>query len=259
MGILTAADPNLVPSLLDQPPALRFSVVALSAGWPEDLRRLTGSLERHCSNVDYEVVAVSNASDALATEIERLAAADPRVGGICFSQHVGFGGGVNAGIHQSRGEVVVVADTSIEATGDLFTPLGAALADPEVGIAGPWGLLSPDLRHFDEETTGDVDAMQAYCMAFRRTDVAEVGLLEAKFKFYRNADIEYSLRWRSFGFRISALPLPVRRHAHREWDALGEEQRRKRSRDNFARFLRAWGDRTDLLTGRAPPHVHDDA
>jgi hypothetical protein len=48
-----------------------------------------------------------------------------------------------------------------------------------------------------------------------------------------------------------AAPLPLQRHAHREWEALGDHERERKSRDNFARVLRSRRDRTDLLTGRS--------
>lgn len=258
MSLPSYTDPNLVPSRLDEPASLAYSVAALNAAWPEDLERLAAGLAARCSGVEYEVVAVANDSEAVAVAIERLAADDPRVRGISFTQHVGFGGGRNAAIVQSRGKVVVVADTSVEPAGDMLTPLGEALADPSVGLAGRWGLITDDLRHFHEETAGEVDAMQAYLMAFRREDARKVGLFDPKYKFYRNADIEYSMHWRAAGYRIVAVDLPAVRHEHREWDALTEDQRAKKSRDNFARFLRAWGDRTDLLTGRLAPGTHAD-
>jgi cysteinyl-tRNA synthetase len=252
------ADPHLAPSVLEAAPEREFSIVVFSAGWPEDMRRLITSLQKHCADHDYEVITVSNHSDELEEAVRDLASADERVRGIFFSQHVGYGGGVNAGIVQSLGKVVVVVDSSVEATGDFLEPIGRALEDPAVGLAGPWGLISPDLRHFDEETEGEVDAMQAYCMGFRRSDLSAVGLFDGKFKFYRNADVDYSMRWRDKGLRIMALPLPLTRHAHREWEALTEPDREKKSHDNFARFLRTWRDRQDLLTGRALPHSHDD-
>jgi cysteinyl-tRNA synthetase len=89
-------------------------------------------------------------------------------------------------------------------------------------------------------------------MAFRREDVTAGLLFDPKFKFYRNADIDFSLRWRAAGHRLVAAALPLERHTHREWAALGEQERERKSRDNFARLLRSWRDRTDLLTGRAP-------
>jgi len=252
----TFSDPNHVPSLLQQPATCDVSVLTFSGGWPEDLRRLAAGLASGSPAVDYEVLASANASPAVEAAIGDLAAADPRVRGLSFSQHVGFGAGRNAGILQARGSVVVVADTSVEPTGDALTPLIERLADPALGLAGAWGLVSADLRSFEEvpgsEGGGEVDALQAYWIAFRRAALTPDLLFDPKFTFYRNADIDLSLRWRAAGFRVEAVDLPLVRHAHREWEALGPEERERKSRDNFARLLRRWRERSDLLTGRAP-------
>lgn len=246
--ILTVSDPNLVPSRLDEAAGCAFSVLTLNAGWPEDLARFATALaatSRHC---DYELIAASNAAPEVEETIRELAAGDRRVRGLSFSQRVGFGAARNAAITQARGEVVVVVDTSVEPTGDVLDPLGALLGDRSVGMAGRWGLRSTDLRVFEEVTSGEVDALQAYCLAFRRSDLGRVGLFDPRYKFYRNADLDYSLHWRAEGFRLVAAELPLLRHAHREWEALSEQERERKSRDNFARFLRRWRDRTDLLT-----------
>src|SRR5205823_2501462 len=199
------------PSRLDEEPAHDFSVVVVSGGWPEDLERLAASLARGCAGQDYELVVVANAAPALAEAAAHLAAegAVP-VRGLRFTQHVGY-------------------------------------AASAVGVAGPWGLTTRDLRTFEEQTSGPVHAMQGYCMAFRRADLARVGLLDPGYKFYRNADIDWSLRWLDHGFEIRALDLPLLRHVHREWEELEPAQREKKSRDNFARLLRRWRDRTDLV------------
>ena len=249
MPILAISDPNLLAPRLEEPAGCAVSVVTLNAGWPEDLRRLAAALAATSPAVDYELLATSNASDAVAAAIEELAAADDRVRGLAFTQHVGFGAARTAALGQARGRVVVVADTSVEPTGDALSPLAALLDDPNVGLAGRWGLRSGDLREFTEVTTGEVDALQAYWMACRRADLARVGGFDPKFKFYRNADIDWSLRWRAAGYRLVAAELPLERHAHREWEALSPAERDRKSRDNFARLLRTWRDRTDLLVG----------
>jgi GT2 family glycosyltransferase len=245
--VIAASDPNLVPPRLAEEPERAFSVVVVSAGWPEDLERLAASLDRDCAATDHELVVVANHAPALAATADRLAAEGAPVRGVHFMQHVGFSAAANAGVGQSLGSTVVLALTSVEATGDFLTPLAEALADPAVGLAGPWGLTTTDLRTFEEATEGPVQAMQAYCMAFRRSDAVTVGLFDTGFKFYRNADIDWSLRWLDNGFTIRALDLPLRRHAHREWEDLDEAQREKKSRDNFARLLRHWHDRSDLV------------
>ena len=256
-ALLTVSDPNHVPSRLVEAPACDFSVLTLNAGWPEDLERFAAALARTGPGAgpgaDYELIAASNASAAVEGAIRSLAAADGRVRGLKFSQRVGFGAARNAGILQARGRIVVVADTSVEPLGDVLGPTAAILADPAVGMTGPWGLLSADLRSFEEATDGEVDALQAYWLAFRRSDARPELFFDPKFTFYRNADIDVSLRWRAAGHRLVAAPIPLERHTHREWEALGDIERERKSRDNFARMLRSWRERTDLLTGRSRP------
>jgi GT2 family glycosyltransferase len=253
--LLTISDPNQVPSRLVEAPACDFSVLTFNAGWPADLERFAAALARTSPGTgpgpDYELVAASNASAAVEGAIRSLAAADGRVRGLKFPQRVGFGAARNAGILQARGRIVVVADTSVEPLGDVLGPTAEILADPGVGMTGPWGLVSADLRSFEETTGGEVDALQAYWLAFRRSDARPELLFDPKFTFYRNADIDFSLRWRAAGHRLVAAPLPLARHTHREWEALGDVERERKSRDNFARVLRSWRDRTDLLTGRS--------
>ena len=80
-----------------------------------------------------------------------------------------------------------------------------------MGIFGPYGLSTDDLQHFHEEVDqGEADAMQAYCMAFRREAVNGVGLMRECFRFYRNLDIDYCFQFKDKGYRIvadSSLPL----------------------------------------------------
>ena len=145
---------------------------------------------------------------------------------------------------------MVLLDTSAEVTGDVFGPIAAMLDDGSVGIAGPFGLRSTDLRHFHEwqGDAGEMDAMQAYCFALRRSCLREVGLMRESFRFYRNLDIDYSFHFRDKGYRIMADPdMPVRLHEHRAWSAFSEDEREESSRKNFTRFLDKWGDRLDLV------------
>ena len=52
---------------------------------------------------------------------------------------------------------------------------------------------------FDDAPAGDVDAIEGYCIAFRRADVAARGPLDEHFRFYRNLDIWWSLVLRDEG------------------------------------------------------------
>src|SRR5204863_5060857 len=170
------------------------------------------------------------------------------------SQRLGYASALNAGVRRALGPVVILLDTSVELTGDIVTPLVRALDDPSVAVAGGWGIVSTDLRRFEDAPPGDVDAIEGYCMAFRRSDYLERGPLDEHFQFYRNLDIWWSLVLRDAGEgqrhrrAVSVADLPARRHDHRGFASLPEAERDRQSRRNFYRILDRYRDRFDLLT-----------
>ena len=204
------------------------SVVVDADAWPDDGQRFLESLERHRGNGRLEVVAVDAETGA----------------------GVAFAAGRNRALGRATGDIVAFVDTSLVLTGDLLGPLVDALADPGVAVAGPFGLVTADLREYEERTAGDVAAVQGYCLAARRADVVAAGGFRAGFAFYRNADIDLSLRLRT-------LTSPVRRavavgadrcvrRAHRGWEAVEPAERDRLSRRNMRRVLKQFGDRADL-------------
>ncbi len=110
------------------------------------------------------------------------------------------------------------------------------------------------LKEFDESAGPDVDAVEGYCMAFRRADALAAGGFDPKFRFYRIADIEFSFRLRDHGGRAVVVPdLPLVKHEHRLWEATEPAERDRLSRRNLYRFLDRWRDRTDLMAGETQP------
>ena len=139
-------------------------------------------------------------------------------------------------------------------------PLVAALADPTVGVAGGFGIVSPDLRRFEDGGPGDVTAIEGYAIAFRRADAAARGPLDERFRFYRNLDLWWSLVLRDEGEgseprRAVAVPIPAIRHEHRGWTSLPEAERDRLSKRNFYRIIDRFGWRRDLAapTAEADP------
>jgi cysteinyl-tRNA synthetase len=163
----------------------------------------------------------------------------------------------NLALRGNRGTFVALIDPSVELRGDVWSPLLAALGDRSVGAAGPFGLLTADMRHFHEVEARDaesttpvateVDALQNYLMVFRRADVARIGPLDERFRFYRILDLDLSYAIRAGVGRLLSLDgLPVVRHRHALWESLAEGDREERSRKNFGRFLKRWDHRHDL-------------
>jgi cysteinyl-tRNA synthetase len=230
--------------------ARAVTLLTVVHGWRPDVERWLLSVFTHCK-ADFEALLVDNSGDVrMAGWLETRAAERLRV--VTIDPPLGFATAVNAGIEAAAGEVIVLFDPGVELTGDAITPLLDALADPAVVIAGPYGLRGKDtLKEFEEHAGPEVDAIEGYCMAFRRADAQAVQGFDPKFKFYRIADIEFSFRLRDSGGRAVALDgLPIRKHEHRLWEWTSLEERDRLSRRNLYRFLDRWANREDLLVGR---------
>ncbi len=250
-----------VPSRLAEPPAGLATVVLMATDWPTDLARTLGGLRAH-GPAGTQVVIVANhpsptqEAALIATEaLEPIGGIGPEI--VWTSERLGHAGALNAGLRRAAAPVAILVDTSIEPTGDFASPLARVLDDPSVGVAGPWGLTTDDLRHFEETDQADVDAIEAYCLAFRRADYVQRGPFDERFRFYRNLDIWWSLVLRDEGAERSArralhlAGLPLHRHEHREWSTVDPHELDLLSRRNFYRVLKRFGVRRDLIVGRA--------
>jgi len=233
----------------EKPEARAVSLLTVVHGWRPDVERWLLSVFTYCK-ADFEALLVDNSGDArMAGWLQSRAAERLRL--VTLDPPVGFAIAVNAGIEAAAGEVIVLFDSGVELTGDAITPLLDALADPTVVIAGPFGLSGKGtLKEFEENAGPEVDAIEAYCMAFRRTDAEAVQGFDPKFRFYRIADIEFSFRLRDRGGRAMVVAgLPINRGEHRLWEAASPAERDRLSKRNMYRFLDKWGSRTDLLIG----------
>ena len=242
-----------VSSHLEEPDAVDYSVVLTGRDDLENVRRSAEAALRHAKGHRIELIVVDNAStDGTQEWLRELAARDERVCAIQCDHNLGTAAARNCALRQARGRIVVMLDSSIEIAGDIFSPLAAAIADDAVGVAGPFGVNTDDLRDFEDGQGPDVDAIEGYLMAFRRERIREVGFMDEKFRFYRHLDLDYSFAFRDRGYRNRIVAdLPLRRHAHSDWERTPPEERDRLSKRNFYRFLKKYGDRTDLLLAGA--------
>ncbi len=241
-----------VPSLISEDDRVDISVGIVACNYLGDVRRCIESAFMWLGDRRAEVVVVDNGStDGTDEWLEEAASDDDRLRVIHIDHPLGEGSAKRILLKQCVGKTVVMVDTSVEVEGDIFGPINGALEDETIGVTGPFGLRTTDLHHFHdgEGESGDMDAMQAYCFAFRRSRLKEVGLPRQTFRFYRNLDLDFSFQFKAQGYRIVAdADLPVAQHEHRVWSELAEAERDELSRKNYGRFLDRWGDRADLLT-----------
>jgi cysteinyl-tRNA synthetase len=234
----TVASAEELPDRRGEPASLSWSVCVVAREWPEDVGRCVRSVVRFLP-ADAEVLILDQGSSEDAKRlIDEMASRDGRVRVVHADRDLGEGAGRNALLRTAHGRSLLQLDPSVELRGQLFDRLERALA-AGAGVAGPWGLRSADLKHFDEVTTGECDAIQGYCLATRRTTLLSIGGFDARYRFYRNLDIALSCAIRERGGRAVAVgAADAVRHAHRAWEALPEDEREKRSRKNHDRMYK---------------------
>jgi hypothetical protein len=234
---------STVRSLLHEPATFDVSVHWVHEGWAEDVLRALRAFradegDRKVQYVVADVTGTDPASFGDGIEVLPLA------------EGTGWAQARNAGLRRSLGRIVLIVDGSVEPVGHVFGPLEEALADPTVGVCGPFGITSHDLRTFEESDGPEVDAIEGYLMAMRREVLRLAGLFGERFRWYRTADIEYSFRVKDQGLRAVVVDVPVTKHEHRMWTATSEADRDRWSKRNFNIFLDAFRGRTDLLVKR---------
>jgi cysteinyl-tRNA synthetase len=245
-------DPAAATPRWDEPDQHEVSLIVHVLGWPDDVRRAVASLAAHCATTDYEVVLVDDgAGHGTGRALEELAAADGSVRVLHLDMPIGFGAAMNLGMSQATGRVLVWLDPHVEATGDLLSPLLAALAEPEAGLAGGWGVVTHSMLDFEADDGPEVDAIEGYLLAVPRRIAARVQL-DPRHRYYRNADLDFSFAVRDLGgdWRLRALrvEVPAVRHRHRAYHETDPTERERASKKNYDRFLERWKRRTDLLT-----------
>ena len=240
---LRAAD---VESVLEEPATVDVSIGWVCEGWPEDIDRAIASFRIHAGDHTFQFLVADVTGEPAGrwgedVEVVRLVAG------------TGWAAARNAGLLRARGRLVFAMDGSVEAVGDVVAPLSAVLTDPSVGVCGPFGIVTADLREFDESPgSGPCDAVEGYLMAFRREILTQAGLFDEKFTWYRTADIDWSFRVKDAGYRCEVVEAPVIKHAHRMWFETAPGERAKWSKRNFYRFLDHWRDRWDLILSGDP-------
>jgi glycosyltransferase involved in cell wall biosynthesis len=245
-------DPAALAQRWGEPDRYEVSVVAHVAGWPEDVARATRALVAHHRQHNYEVLLVSDgAGEATGRALEDLAAADPHLRVLHLDPAIGFGASMNLAMGQALGRVLVWLDPHVEAAGDLFGPLLAALDEPDIGLAGGWGVTTTSMLEFEADDGPEVDAIEGYLLAVPRALAGRVRV-DPKDRYYRNADLDYSFAVRALGsprpLRAMRVEVPAARHRHRGFHEADPAERDRASRKNYDRFLGRWKGRTDLLT-----------
>ncbi len=189
----------------------------------------------------FEVLVVDSASDD--DSVAMVRSEFPTVRLYASTINLGYAGGNNLGMRESRGRYVLLLnpDTEVQA-GALGTMLGYLDAHPRVGVVGPQ-LLWPDgrvqssrrrfpslatafvestflqkwfPRHYllhryymldcPDDATCEVDWLTGACLMVRREVIARVGMLDEGFFMY-SEELDWQRRIGEAGWRIVYLPM----------------------------------------------------
>ncbi|HUF54008.1 MAG TPA: cysteine--tRNA ligase [Dehalococcoidia bacterium] len=241
-----------VRSLLDERPDLDFTVAVVARRGCEELQRCVSAARRWLGDAGEVIVVDNGFPEECVPVVGALAEAVQELRFFRTDHFLGSAAGRNVALKQARGRYVVMIDTSVEITGDIYSAIRSLLEDETIGVVGRWGVVTEDMREFTEATgSGPVDAVEGYLMAFRREVLREAGLLDEKYRFYRHLDLDFSYAVRSRGYRaVISTTLPVTKHEHVEWTTTPPDERERLSKRNFYRFLRKWGDREEFAVVR---------
>jgi hypothetical protein len=237
-------------------PKQRSAVGLLVDGWPDDVRECINALIKFAPQHPLVVVDLGNVDgagevvDELASQNEMTVfhiAQDLKTAGWAMAR--------NAIIKAIPAEVHVIMDLSTVLDGDAISPLVDAISG-DVVLSGWRGVnvnLEDEWRSFkDAETSGEVDAVLSYLMAVSR-EAALRTPIDLKSRFYRNADLEWSLSLRAQGGKVvmPAAELPCHQTRHRGYHDSDPEYREFESKKTYNRLLKSFRSKDQILAPRS--------
>jgi GT2 family glycosyltransferase len=184
------------------------------------------------SFADFETIVVDNGSSD--GTVAALAQQFPHVRVLELGENVGFAAGVNAGIHEARGEVIVLMNNdTVAEPGWLGALVGALAEHPEVGSCASklisrrdprlidsagvqFGLFASDIGHGDRDGPRYAEpryvfAACAAAAAYRREALERAGLFdETLFAYFE--DVDLGARLQLAGYRCLYVPDAVIQH-----------------------------------------------
>jgi hypothetical protein len=178
---------------------------------------------------------------------------DKRTYLISVNPGAAWGDCANVLLEKVQSKYVVIMDPSTRFTGDAVTPVVAELEKGEyVAVGWRGGLVNTDdeWRSVDDKGSGEVDVLFSYFMAFNRAAMKEVGGFNPRALYYRNADIEYSLKIRQAGGKLLQMELPLTQERHHGYHDVDPEYREVQSKKNYDRILDKYRGKSAILSPR---------
>ena len=214
-------------------------------GFTEDALETVESIKAN-SDCAVAIISIGDAGSL----IEQM---DKRTYLISVNPGAAWGDCANVFLEKVQSKYVIIMDPSTRFTGDAVKPVVAELEKGEyVAVGWRGGLVNTDdeWRSIDDKGPGEVDVLFSYFMAFNRLAMIEVGGFNPRALYYRNADIEYSLKIRQAGGKLLQLELPLTQERHHGYHDVDPEYREMQSKKNYDRILGKYRGKSAILSPR---------
>ncbi len=172
---------------------------------------------------------------------------------VAITENFGWGENTNALLKNLSTKYLVIMDPSTKFLGDAMTPVIAELNKGEFSAVG-WrgGLVNADdeWRSVDDKGAGEVDVLFSYFMSLNCADATNAGGFNNRAIYYRNADMEFSLRLRNVNGRLLQMELPLEQGRHHGYYDTDPEFREVQSKKNYDRILERFRGKSAILSPR---------
>lgn len=223
-------------------------------GWADDLAVCLSSLIKYTPEIIGIDIALVTDDPEFVQKVTQDTKKLDRVRLHVLSGETGWGEAQNLLLLASDTRYAVVMDISTVFEGDAITPL-IELTEINQAVGAGWRGVNVSLEkqwyEFEDAPAGEVDALLGYLMVLDRAAACQVPP-SPKAKFYRNADMEWSLALRAAGGRLFSHPegLPVRQERHRGYYDTEPTYRDEQSKVNYMRMLKKFKGREEILAPR---------
>ena len=222
-----------------------ITVAMIVNGFHEDAIISVNSIKAH-SSAEILVLATQSA-DELSSIV------DTHTHVIQLEKDPGWGECANAALRIISTPFAVIMDPSTTFTGDAITPVLQELQKKDFAAVG-WrgGLINIEdqWRSVDDKGAGEVDVLFSYFLALDKDAAIQAGGFNARAIYYRNADIEFSLRLKHASGHLLQMDLPLEQGRHHGYYDTEESFRDAQSKKNYDRILERFRGKEAILSPR---------
>ncbi len=225
--------------------AYQLTVAIIVNGFHEDAITSINSIKEH-SSAEIVVLATEPAKD-LGVVV------DSHTKVFHLEKDPGWGECANALLKIAATPYVVIMDPSTTFTGDAITPVLEELNKKDfvaVGWRGGLVNIEDQWRSVDDKGAGEVDVLFSYFFALDKDAALAAGGFNVRAIYYRNADMEFSLRLKHAAGRLLQMDLPLAQGRHHGYYDTEESFRDAQSKKNYDRILERFRGKEAILSPR---------